>query len=192
MHSKRTIIVGGGVIGLCSAYYALKRGFAVTVVERAGVGGDNCSLGNAGMIVPSHFIPLASPGMVAKGVRFLFDPQSPFFVHPRLDVGLLRWGWRFYRSATERHVAASREMLRDLHLESRRLFEELEVAEDFGLVQRGLVTLCKTGISPTWDSITATDSVYRRLLAGQPPEWLTPVALPAELSRDYLLFAVRR
>ena len=144
MNSKRTIIVGGGVIGLCSAYYALKRGFAVTVVERGDVGGDNCSLGNAGMIVPSHFIPLASPGMVAKGVRLLFDPQGPFFVQPRLDVGLMRWGWRFYRSATERHVAASRELVRDLHFESRRLFGELAADEDFGLVQRGLLTLCKT------------------------------------------------
>ncbi|MEP7344828.1 MAG: FAD-dependent oxidoreductase [Gemmatimonadaceae bacterium] len=144
MNPKRTIIVGGGVIGLCSAYYALKRGFAVTVVERGHVGGDSCSLGNAGMIVPSHFIPLASPGMIAKGVRSLLDPQSPFFVRPRLDVGLMRWGWRFYRSATERHVAASRELLRDLHLESRRLFRELAADEDFGLVQRGLLTLCKT------------------------------------------------
>ncbi len=144
MNPKRTIIVGGGVIGLCSAYYALKRGFAVTVVERGEVGGDNCSLGNAGMIVPSHFVPLASPGMIAKGVRFLLDPQSPFFVRPRLDVGLMRWGWRFYRSATERHVAASRELLRDLQLESRRLFGELAADEDFGLVQRGLLTLCKT------------------------------------------------
>ena len=155
MNSRRTIIVGGGVIGLCSAYYALKRGFAVTVVERAGIGGDNCSLGNAGMIVPSHFIPLASPGMVAKGVRFLLDPQSPFFVHPRLDAGLMRWGWRFYRSATARHVAASRELLRDLHLESRRLFEELTADEDFGLVQRGLLTLCRTSKGLDDESETA-------------------------------------
>lgn len=145
MNSKRTIIVGGGVIGLCAAYYALKRGHAVTIVEREGPAGDSCSLGNAGMIVPSHFIPLASPGMVARGLRLMLDPQSPFFVHPRLDAGLLRWGWRFYRSATARHVAATRELLRDLHLESRRLFEELAADEDFGLVQRGLLTLCKTG-----------------------------------------------
>ena len=61
------VVVGGGVIGLCSAYYALKRGFRVTVVERELAGGDNCSMGNAGMIVPSHFIPLAAPGMLAKG-----------------------------------------------------------------------------------------------------------------------------
>jgi hypothetical protein len=55
-----------------------------------------------------------------------------------------------------------------------------------------LVTLCKSGISPTWDSIADPGSLYRRLHAGDPPAWLAPVALPADLSADYLLFAVRR
>lgn len=141
MNSERVIIVGGGVIGLCSAYYALKRGFQVTLLDR---GGDNCSTGNAGMVVPSHFIPLAAPGMIAKGLRMMLNPESPFFIRPRLDFGLMRWGWLFYQNSTERHVAASRELLRDLNLESRRLFAELSNEGDFGLAQRGLLMLCKT------------------------------------------------
>jgi D-amino-acid dehydrogenase len=141
MSSERVIIVGGGVIGLCSAYYALKRGFAVTLIDR---GGDNCSTGNAGMVVPSHFIPLAAPGMIAKGLRMMLNPESPFFIRPRLDAGLMRWGWLFYRNSTERHVAATRELLRDLNLESRRLFAELSEDGDFGLERRGLLMLCKT------------------------------------------------
>lgn len=144
MNSERVVIVGGGVIGLCSAYYALKRGFAVTLLERGEPGGDNCSMGNAGMIVPSHFIPLAAPGMIAKGLRMMMNPESPFFIRPRLDLGLARWCWLFYRHSTERHVAASRELLRDLNLESRRLFSELAEEEDFGLVRKGLLMLCKT------------------------------------------------
>lgn len=144
MKSNRAVIVGGGVIGLCSAYYALKRGFSVTVIEREAAGGDNCSMGNAGMIVPSHFTPLAAPGMIAKGLRWMFNPESPFYVRPRVNLDLMRWGWLFYRHSTERHVAASRELLRDLNLESRRLFEELSEEEDFGLVKRGLLMLCKT------------------------------------------------
>jgi D-amino-acid dehydrogenase len=144
MNPERVVIVGGGVIGLCSAYFALKRGFAVTVVERGQPGGDNCSMGNAGMIVPSHFIPLAAPGMIAKGLRMMLNPESPFFIRPRLDPGLMRWGWLFYRNSTHRHVAATRELLRDLNLESRRLFAELSQDDDFGLIQRGLLMLCKT------------------------------------------------
>ncbi len=144
MNSERVVIIGGGVIGLCSAYYALKRGFAVTVIQRETPGGDSCSHGNAGMIVPSHFIPLAAPGMLAKGLRWMMNPESPFFVRPRLDPSLMKWGWLFYRHSSERHVAASGELLRDLNLESRRLFGELQEEGDFGLARRGLLMLCKT------------------------------------------------
>lgn len=144
MRNKRVVIVGGGVIGLCSAYYALQRGFAVTVVDREPADGDNCSTGNAGMIVPSHFIPLAAPGMIAKGLRWMLNPKSPFFVRPRIDPELARWGWLFHRHSTAGHVAASRDLLRDLNLESRRLFAELARDDDFGLVQRGLLMLCRT------------------------------------------------
>lgn len=142
--TDRTVIIGSGVIGLCSAYYALQRGMPVTILERGEPGGDSCSLGNAGMVVPSHFIPLASPGMIARGLRAMLSPESPFYLHPRLDAGLLRWSWHFYRNATAAHVAASSELLRDLHLESRRLFAELEAGDSFGLEQRGLLMLCKT------------------------------------------------
>jgi len=144
MRTERVVIVGGGVIGLCSAYYALKRGFQVTVIEREAAGGDNCSMANAGMIVPSHFTPLAAPGMMAKGLRWMFNPESPFYVRPRMSLDLVRWGWLFYRHSTARHVAASRELLRDLNLESRRLFTELAEDADFSLEKRGLLMLCKT------------------------------------------------
>ena len=144
MKSDQVVIVGGGVIGLCSAYYALKRGFAVTVIERGEAGGDNCSMGNAGMIVPSHFTPLAAPGMIAKGLRWMFNAESPFYVRPRPNLDLMRWGWLFYRSSNERHVANSRELLRDLNMESRRLFSELSGEGDFGLVKSGLLMLCKS------------------------------------------------
>lgn len=138
------MIVGGGVIGLAAAWYALKAGMAVQVVEREGPRDETCSVGNAGMIVPSHFIPLAAPGMISKGMRWLLNPESPFYVRPTLDPALLRWGWLFWRHANARHVAASRGLLRDLNLESRRLFEEWSREDDFGLVQKGLLMLCAT------------------------------------------------
>lgn len=142
--TKQVVVVGGGVVGLCAAYYALRAGLSVTVLDRDGRREQNCSVGNAGMIVPSHFIPLAAPGMLAKGLRWMFDRESPFFVRPRWSPALARWGWLFQRHATARHVAASRELLRDLNLESRRLFHELADEGDFGLVARGLVVLCES------------------------------------------------
>lgn len=141
---RHVVIIGGGVIGLCSAYYALQQGLRVTIWEREQEKGDNCSLGNAGMVVPSHFIPLAAPGMLAKGLRWMFNPQSPFYVKPRLSPALMRWGWLFYRHANSRHVDACKQLLLDLNLQSRALFAELAKDSDFDLQQRGLLMLCNT------------------------------------------------
>lgn len=144
MDKNRVVIIGGGVVGLSAAYYSLKAGMAVTVLEREGADEANCSVGNAGMVVPSHFIPLAAPGMMAKGLKWMFDRESPFYVRPRLSPELAKWGWLFYRHSTAAHVVRVRELLRDLNLESRRLFTELAEEFDFGLETRGLLMLCDT------------------------------------------------
>ncbi len=144
MKAQPVVILGGGAVGLCSAYYALRRGLEVTIIQSEAEGGDNCSMRNAGFVVPSHFVPIAAPGVMTQGIRWMLNPESPFFVRPRLDPAMARWGWIFYRHCTERHVAASGELLRDLNLESRRLFSELAADEDFGLQKRGLLMLCKT------------------------------------------------
>jgi D-amino-acid dehydrogenase len=107
---------------------------------------DGCSYGNAGMVVPSHFVPLAAPGMVALGLKWMWNPESPFYIKPRLDPGLIDWSWKFWRAATPAHVQRSAPLLRDLGFASRACFEELaELPEtDFAFVQRGLLMLCKT------------------------------------------------
>ena len=144
--SKRILIVGGGVIGLCAAYYAMQKGHQVTVLERGSPAYDGCSLGNAGMIVPSHFVPLAAPGMVSYGLRMMLRPESPFYVRPRLSPDLIQWGLLFARSATAAHVARSAPLLRDLNLASRREYEALaaQFGDVFGLTKGGLLMLCKS------------------------------------------------
>ena len=144
--AKRVVVVGGGVIGLATAYYCLRRGFAVTLVERNAERRDGCSYGNAGMIVPSHFVPLAAPGMVALGLRWMWNPASPFYVKPRLSRELFDWGFKFWQAATKERVQRAAPLLRDLSLESRRAYEELAALPggDFGLVKKGLLLLCKT------------------------------------------------
>jgi len=139
------VIVGGGVIGLSTAYYALKRGYQVTILERSGEHEGSGSSANAGMVVPSHFIPLAAPGVIGKGLRWMLDKESPFYVRPRLSLQLARWGWLFSRHANRKHVEAARQVLCELNMESRRLFHELSQEEDFGLQSRGLLMLCQTG-----------------------------------------------
>src|SRR4051812_21616206 len=142
--SKHIVIVGAGVIGLCAGHYLAKRGHRVTVLDRAKAEEEGCSYGNAGMIVPSHFVPLAAPGMVGMALRMMWDRRSPFYVKPRLSGELLGWGWKFWRAANAGHVAKAAPVLRDLHLESRKCYEELAASIDFGLEKKGLLMLCKT------------------------------------------------
>ena len=142
--SRHIVIIGGGIIGLCTAYYAAKRGHRVTVIERLQRERDGCSFGNAGLVVPSHIIPLAAPGVVALALRWMWNPESPLYIKPRLDWDLISWGWKFLRASTRAHVRRAAPLIRDLSFASRACFEELADSFDFGLVKRGLVTLCKT------------------------------------------------
>ena len=144
--SKSVIICGGGIVGLSCAYYLARDGWAVTVVERNAEGADSCAQGSAGYISPSHVIPLAAPGMVANGLKWMLSSRSPFYIKPRLDAGLLRWGWLFARSCTPQHTRRAAPVLRDLCLGGRKLFLELAAAtgDAFELKQEGLLNLCKT------------------------------------------------
>ena len=133
------------MIGLFCAYYLEREGYEVTVLEKGNMR-DGCSHGNAGMIVPSHIVPLAAPGMIAKGLRWMLDAKSPFYIKPRLDSALMHWGWLFYKHATEEHVRRSIPALRDISLLSKGLYQALEQEElfDFGWKEKGLLMLYQT------------------------------------------------
>ncbi|MSU25486.1 MAG: FAD-dependent oxidoreductase [Opitutus sp.] len=143
---KHVVIGGAGIIGLCCAHYLRARGHEVSVLERAPEDRDGCSFGNAGMIVPSHFIPLAAPGMTKLALKWMFDSKSPFYVRPRLSAELISWGLRFMRAATQAHVDRAAPLLSELSLASRALYGELSALgdDDFGLTQRGLLMLCRS------------------------------------------------
>src|SRR5262245_50830569 len=144
--SKHVLIIGGGVIGLCTAYYAARKGHRVTVLDRGAAGDENCSYGNAGLVSPSHFVPLAAPGMIALGLKWMLKPDSPFYIKPRLDRDLFEWGIRFWRAANSAQVRRSAPLLRDLNLASRACFEELAelTGNPFSFEKKGLLCLCKT------------------------------------------------
>ena len=141
----KAIVIGGGIIGLCSAYYLQKSGWDVTVIDKDDML-DNCSYGNLGMIVPSHFVPLAAPGMISQGIKWMFNNKSPFYVKPTLNLDLISWGLKFMKSATEKHVEHSAKYLLDLNLYSKKLYEELATQPgfDFGLEKKGIMMYYKT------------------------------------------------
>jgi D-amino-acid dehydrogenase len=142
---SKILIIGGGIMGLSSAYYLNKAGHEVTILEKGDLT-DNCSFGNAGMIVPSHFVPLAAPGMVKQGVRWMFSSKSPFYVKPSLNADLISWGIKFLKNANSQHVEDSARPLMEISLLSKALYRELAIEPgfDFGLTEKGILMFYKT------------------------------------------------
>ncbi|ABZ75442.1 FAD dependent oxidoreductase [Shewanella halifaxensis HAW-EB4] len=143
--SKDVAVIGGGIIGVCSAYYLHKAGKSVVVIDKDEIG-KACSFGNAGYITPSHFIPLAAPGMIQKGIKWMLNPQSPFYVRPSLNVDFLKWLLSFAKKCTPQHTLASQQAILDINLKSLELYQALhqEAEFDFEFHQNGLLMLCKT------------------------------------------------
>ncbi len=143
--SKEVIIIGGGVIGLCTAYYLEKEGHKVTVIDKSDIS-QGASFINAGYITPSHFIPLSAPGMITKGLKWMFNPASPFYVKPRLNREFLEWSWAFKRSAKASKVDKVIPAIIDINLLGRELYQEIKASNefDFHLERNGLLMFYQT------------------------------------------------
>lgn len=144
--SKSIIIIGGGIIGLSAAYFLQNDGHQVTVIDKSDIT-SGASFVNAGYITPSHIIPLASPGKITQGIKWMFDSSSPFYMKPRWDADFIRWSWYFRKSATKSKVEKAIPVIKDINLLSRTLFESIKASGDLGnfqLERKGLLMLYKT------------------------------------------------
>ncbi len=140
----KVTIIGGGVIGLCSAYYLQKEGIEVTVIDRGDIT-DGCSFGNMGFMSPSHFMPLASPGIISEGFRHMMSSSSPFYIKPRLNLDLMRWGWHFWKSSNAKTADNNAAHLDAILQLSRRLINEMKIdlGNNFSMEEKGCLMLCK-------------------------------------------------
>jgi D-amino-acid dehydrogenase len=93
----KVAVIGGGVIGLATAWSVARRGGDVTVVERDRCG-EGASWGNAGWVTPGLSAPIPAPGVMRQAARWMLDGDSPLLVRPRPSVDFLRWSLRFARS----------------------------------------------------------------------------------------------
>jgi D-amino-acid dehydrogenase len=114
-------------------------------VDREGVGAGS-SFGNSGLIVPSHSIPLAAPGVITRGLRWLVDPASPFYVKPRLSRDLASWLWRFQAAARKGPMERAVPVLAALTLASTHIYRELipEEGIECHYLDRGMLGLYAT------------------------------------------------
>src|SRR5471030_430902 len=145
MKNKKVVIIGGGVIGLCCAYYLQQEGHDVTVIERGDIT-DGTSFGNAGYISPSHFMPLASPAIIWKALKWMLNSSSPFYIQPRLDTDLIRWCWAFWQSANDKYMQRSIPPLNEILQLSRKLMNEMrdDLGNHFRMEEKGCFMLYKT------------------------------------------------
>jgi D-amino-acid dehydrogenase len=120
----RVVVIGSGVIGTACAYYLMRRGWTVTVID-SGEFGRGCSHGNCGFVCPSHVLPLAAPGAVRNALRALFTPGSPLSIKPRLNLGLWTWFYRFARRCNVKDMMEAARGIAALLNSSRGLYPEL-------------------------------------------------------------------
>tara|TARA_B110000263_G_scaffold231210_1_gene226330 strand:+ start:314 stop:1567 length:1254 start_codon:yes stop_codon:yes gene_type:complete len=142
---KKVIIIGGGIIGLSSAYFLHLEGHEVVVIEKKDLT-EGASFENAGYLIPSHIVPLASPGMISKGIKWMFNSSSPFYIKPRLNRDLFSWGMKFVKSCNNRHVEKSISIIKGINELSKSLYQEMHRSNifDFHLVNDGLLMAFKT------------------------------------------------
>ena len=143
--SKKVIIIGGGIIGLCSAYYLQKEGHQVSVIDQSNLD-SGASYVNAGYLSPSHIIPLSAPGVMKKGLKWMFNKSSPFYMKPRLDLDFLKWTLAFNKSCNSKHVKKVIPTIKNITLLSQDLYEDIKRDENFSFhyEKKGLLMLCQT------------------------------------------------
>jgi len=144
---KKIIIIGAGTIGLHCAYFLNKNGHEVEIIEAASETDTNgCSYGNCGLIVPSHFVPLASPGMLKSGLKMMFDSKSPVSLPALKNIGHIPWFAKFIKAANVEHVRRSALTLFSLNSESKKLYREIhsQYPENLEWQEKGLLMTCTT------------------------------------------------
>lgn len=143
--SQEILIIGGGVIGVCAAYYLSEQGHSVTLLEKDSIASGS-SNGNAGLIVPSHAVPLAGPGVPLTGIKWMLQPDSPLYIKPRVNAELMRWLWHFLRVCNHKAMQQATSILLGLNQASMRLYKTLHENHslDCAFQQKGIVYLFTT------------------------------------------------
>lgn len=145
MEKPDVLIIGGGVIGISSAYYLARDGVSVTLLEKGEIGRGS-SWANAGLIVPCFSTPIPAPGQLAQAFRWMLDPESPFYIQPRFNWELFSWLWKFRSFCNEQAVHRAIPLLRDLQRASLALFETVIAEEQIAcrFEKRGGLELFRT------------------------------------------------
>lgn len=153
-------VIGAGVVGLACALELARRGQRVVVLERGTVG-CGASHGNAGLLTPSLATPLAQPGYALKAIRWMLNPESPFYIRPSPDPALLRWLAVFMLSSRRSRFESNTPALVEMCRWSVEAWQSLarSPGPEFGYRRNGLLLLLETeaGMASAERSATFTE-----------------------------------
>ncbi|MCM3766275.1 FAD-binding oxidoreductase [Neobacillus niacini] len=137
---SKVIVIGGGIIGLASAYYLRKKGCEVVVMEK-GEPGAACSRGNMGWICPTLSEPVPAPGLVKTTLKWMLSPDSPLYIKPTIVPSLFPWLYQFWRNCNEAAFEKGYDAGLLLSRETFKLFDELEREKQvqFEMHRKGLL-----------------------------------------------------
>ncbi|MGZ3769521.1 MAG: NAD(P)/FAD-dependent oxidoreductase [Bdellovibrio sp.] len=165
------LIIGGGIIGMATAYELSQRGAKVTLIDKGEVG-YGCSYGNAGWVTPCFAMPLPMPGMLLKSIGWLMDPDSPLYIKPTASPMLFSWLFRFLRSMNQPLMLQSIKSLVEISKYSVDAYAQLneKFPNTIGYDQKGLLMVSQT------DAGLAAAEEERRLVEphGIPGSYLSP------------------
>ncbi|MEZ5855069.1 MAG: FAD-binding oxidoreductase [Hyphomicrobiaceae bacterium] len=121
---KRAIVIGAGIVGVCTGIELQRRGWSVTIVDRREPG-EGCSFGNAGILAAQAVVPTAMPGIEKEARRMLLDPEGPLVVRWGSLPQTLPWLWEFRKAARGKNLEAVADAMKALNATSLELHEVL-------------------------------------------------------------------
>jgi D-amino-acid dehydrogenase len=134
-----TVIIGGGVIGLTTAYHLAREGESVTLID-ARATGRGASEVNAGWIVPAEAAPVPGPGVVLQSMKWMLRPDSPLYIRPSLRPSFIRFMLGMWRKSNARDQRAGYEAHLRLAQHTIETFDEYRAdGIDFEMHNKGLL-----------------------------------------------------
>ncbi len=137
----KVLVLGGGVIGVSTAYYLARAGHEVELVDRQSGPALETSFANAGEVSPGYSAPWAGPGVPIKAIKWMLMQHSPLVIWPMFDPAMWRWGAMMLANCTARAYALNKSRMVPLAEYSRDCLKALRAETGIGYDERAQGTL---------------------------------------------------